>query len=192
MVKKAYIQCDGQALYYEFALNTLDDVPTLFVAKNEKDELFLCLCSEMRGLMRWVIGKTDAPVLNGLIGQHLTINEALSRTDPNVRIVEHRKGVGFTCEKVPIREVNPLYLTEEGLYADFLEEDAEEKVRLLTIQWLSNELKQQYEEHYHAQTDDSVNKALYEETKRQSKIPDYQENSEIKKDHNLSGLTFAA
>ncbi len=130
MSKKAFIEYGNEKLYLLFSIIVFEYLPILFVAYDEKDQLYLVFCSESREIMRWVIGKTNIRTIEAVLNQDMTINEALGCEEAGrIMVVKFSKTEGYSIEETSLCEVDPYYLTESGVYAEFIEDDVEENLK---------------------------------------------------------------
>lgn len=132
------IACKEKYLHYLFSIVEYDYEPILMVLRDDSQKLFLGLCSELRGMRRWIVALTNVQVLRGLLDFKYTINEALKAVSNTAYVIE-RHGNEYSFERIPFNQVNPLYLAEEGVYAEFTDEDCEENLAKVEAEYgLSN------------------------------------------------------
>lgn len=74
-------------LYLDYIFLEYEYEPIYFTCVDDFDNLYLCLCSEIRGKQRWVISKSDTKILRKLLEQQLDMAEALCCFE-NVVIVD--------------------------------------------------------------------------------------------------------
>lgn len=102
-------------LYLEDVFNVFEDENILFTCTNEKHELYLCVCYEIRGALKWIINKIDGGDIAKLINKEITINDAFRLgSDKKIRIIftyENGEKVDFP----ELKEIEEL-LPTKGVY----------------------------------------------------------------------------
>lgn len=68
-------------LYLVHTILEHENTPILFICRNDAKETFLCLCSEVRHMFRWVISPTDAKTIYALCNTKLSIYKALTKAE---------------------------------------------------------------------------------------------------------------
>lgn len=121
------IACKEKYLQHLFTIIEYDYEPILMVLRDRYQNLYLGLCSELRGMRRWIVAPTNTQELHRLLNYKYTINEALKALSNTAYVIE-RHGSEYLYERMPFNQVNPLYLAEEGVYAEFIDEDCEENL----------------------------------------------------------------
>lgn len=107
-----------------FTIIEYDSDPILIVMRDEYECLFLCLCSELRAMHRWIVAPTNIDILHRLLGFEITINGALRAISRYAYVIEQH-GRDYNCKRTPFNSIDSCYLAEENAYADFMEEDCE-------------------------------------------------------------------
>lgn len=137
------IACKEKYLRFLFPIIEYDGEPILMVLRDEFENLFLGLCSELRGFHRWVVGLTDVSILRGLLEERYTINEAL-KAKTNFAYVIERRSDEYRFARLPFDRVNPRFLAEDGVYAEFVEDDCEENLCHVEGQTFASEHSEGY------------------------------------------------
>jgi len=78
-------------LYLDFVFVEYEE-PILFTCIDNKSNLYLCLCSEIRGEGRWIITPTEVCVIKDMIQNNITIYDALKATTSYKYILEWKNG----------------------------------------------------------------------------------------------------
>lgn len=124
------IPFQSKTLQCEFVIIEYDEDPILMVMRDDFGNLFLNLCSEIRGMNRWIVAPTSLDTLHHLINFDLTINDALRAVSRFAYVIE-RHGQDYSISKVAFRDIPPRFLAKEGVYADFMEYDCDENLAKL-------------------------------------------------------------
>lgn len=64
-------------LYLDYVFLEYECEPIYFTCVDDFENIYLCLCSEIRGKQRWVISKSNRAILRKLIDQQLDMAEAM-------------------------------------------------------------------------------------------------------------------
>lgn len=64
-------------LYLDYVFLEYEYEPIYFTCVDDFENIYLCLCSEIRGKQRWVISKSNRAILRKLIDQQLDMAEAM-------------------------------------------------------------------------------------------------------------------
>lgn len=121
------IPLNGKELRMLFSIESYDYIPILSVLKDDYSQLYLCLCSEIRDKMRWIISLTTFEVIQALVDLKLSVNQALRKVQDQVFVVEYCDGK-YSCQTLSFSKINPLYLAEEDTYAEFQDEDVDDNL----------------------------------------------------------------
>lgn len=109
-------------LYLAYILHEFENEPILFICSDDSKELYLCICSEIRGRMRWVVARCQDKILSDLVSQKIPIAAAFLLND-KVIVIEYDNEDGETSKVINSKEINLLDLPEEGLMLRVSEED---------------------------------------------------------------------
>lgn len=130
MKKKLTIMCQNKTLQCVFPIIEYDGEPILMVMQDDFDHLFLSLCSDFRAIHRWIVAPTNVEILHRLLDFDITINDALRAASRTAYIIE-RHGREYNFRRVLFQDIDPSFLAEEGVYADFIEEDCDDNLEQL-------------------------------------------------------------
>lgn len=106
---------DIDILYIEHIFVEFEQEPILFMCSDKDDTLYLCLCSEIRNMQKWLISKCSIDTLKGLIDERLDITTAM-RLQKNMYVVEREISGIETGYCIETELVDVLDLPEEGVY----------------------------------------------------------------------------
>lgn len=171
------IACKEKYLHFLFTIIEYDYEPILMVLRDDYQNLFLGLCSELRGMRRWIVALTNGQVLRGLLDFKYAINEALKALSNTAYVIE-RRGSEYRFERVPFSQVNPLYLAEEGVYAEFTDEDCEENLARVMLEYDMPDDDRENNEVYYLDsfsavlTNNQLNSFFYHAPEKDYHIPD--------------------
>ncbi len=73
-------------LFIDHIFTYFDDEPIFFVCKDNKDNLYLCLCSEIRYEQIWFISKTNISIISKLIKREIDITSSMINSDKMIKI----------------------------------------------------------------------------------------------------------
>lgn len=115
---------DYGILRLEIVLYEYEGLPVEFLCKNEEDILFLCHCTKLLRPGEWLVTKTNVKTVIALLHEEISIREALCAvTDEKYLVAEEDEKV---AKKMRCKNVPELCFPEEGLYLEYLTEEAEE------------------------------------------------------------------
>lgn len=100
-------------LYLEHIFLQFEMEPVFFTCVDEKDNLFICLCSDIRGGQKWIISESSLYTLNRLITGNIDISSALCIPEHLVLIARDLQGHEKSC-MINTCDVNPLDLPKAG------------------------------------------------------------------------------
>lgn len=126
MKVKAFFQDIPQIgdLYLEHVLLSFENEPILFVSSNEKSKIFLCFCSEIRGIQRWVVSESSIVILKDLINREIDIYSALGyRTDEFKYIIELKIDGSEECKPIQFNDIDELDLPTPHVYLEYFDKD---------------------------------------------------------------------
>lgn len=125
----------GKNYYYLFSLLSHDDIPLVFVARDEDNRIYLCDCVEFRTVQRWTIAKTSFATLNKLVNQTITVYDALASNARKVDVAEY----DYTSMSFKQRtdcDIDNLpgeYVPDKDAYIRYPEPDAKQKIRAFSF-----------------------------------------------------------
>lgn len=100
-------------LYLKYIFLKFDMEPIFFICVDDRQQLYLCFCSEIREEQRWIISACDIGTLQALIKNEIDIASALCVSE---RLIVVTKNLQEKEHSVIIRtkEVDPLDLPRKG------------------------------------------------------------------------------
>lgn len=125
----------GKDYYYLFSILNFEDIPIVFAAIDQNNQIFLCDCVEFRDIQKWVIAKTDFSILKKVSMQEISVYDALSWDDGTVDFVtlhynsgefEHQNGL-------PISEMSMEDLPDKDSIIRYPEPDVIEQIQLYSL-----------------------------------------------------------
>lgn len=66
-------------LYLDHCFLTFEGEPILFTCVDNKENLYLCLCSEIRYQQKWIVSEINTSILRSLVEQKIDITDALTK-----------------------------------------------------------------------------------------------------------------
>jgi len=108
------------------------ECPILFVCKNKQEDLYLCVCYDIRDSQRWIVAPIDERSIIDLLTNRLTIRDAFAVYQCKTKrvLVEWKNEYKdyYHSKKVSFEEIPDEYLptegefveAEEGEYQDFI------------------------------------------------------------------------
>lgn len=113
---------DVGVLYIDQVFLEFEKIPILFSCVDESDNLYLCLCSEIRKIQRWIISPIDNTLLIDMLKDKITIYEAFINSVESKLVIEYNKqNEGqLKIEKVKFSSLTQYDLPDEG---EFLEDE---------------------------------------------------------------------
>ena len=115
------LMINGEECNIISVLCEFENIPIVFVAETESGVPYFCLCSETRGLTRWVAHRTTKRDLEDVILGAATINETLTSDEGVTYIIERDKSGVYNTVSFRKNEVDSLHLTEDGVMLDYVE-----------------------------------------------------------------------
>lgn len=101
-------------LYLDHCFIEFEEEPILFVCKDKERNLYLCLCSDVRVIQKWIISKIDLKTLTKMVNKEIDLLTALTQNKKVIVVVqniynhEHNELV-CTCK------LNELDLPQKGV-----------------------------------------------------------------------------
>lgn len=86
------------------------DCPILFVCKNKKEELFICVCYDIRKTQKWIVSPIDKNSLIKLLKNEMYIRDAFNsyKKDDKRFLVEYNNIDGkdfYNCDMVIFEDI---------------------------------------------------------------------------------------
>lgn len=100
-------------LYLEHIFLQFEMEPVFFTCVDEKDNLFICLCSDIRGGQKWIISECSLYTLDRLITGTMDISSSLCIPEHLVLITRDLQGHEKSC-MINTCDVDPLDLPKAG------------------------------------------------------------------------------
>ena len=107
--------CGIGTLYLDYVFYRFETEPIIFTCIDEKDDLYLCLCSEIRYGQTWIISKCTLERLKELIEQKRDLATTLSVPESVVVISMDLDGKENSCI-VRTSELDQFDLPQQGVY----------------------------------------------------------------------------
>lgn len=116
---------DFGSLYYKHIFIQFEGVPISFICLNDRGQIFLVHCSEIRSQQRWIITLISRLDLHRLIQQNCSIYQVLTRNDAVVLAVDLYQEEGdIIFSTLKSNEIDHLDLPDKGLLLDFFDKDS--------------------------------------------------------------------
>lgn len=142
MSNETYITAGNENFFYLFSILEFDEVPIVFITRDEKWNLYLCDCTDTRfGEQNWIIGKTTIEIIRKVIDKKITVYDALKEVSQSVKLVVYTYSTqSFSYQKKMIYEVPEDHLPEKEQVLLYVEDNASEQLfRLKLMQALHQE-----------------------------------------------------
>lgn len=117
MKKKIYFEniTDIGDIFLDEIFLEFERIPVLFTCKDTKNRLFLCLCSEIRGIQKWTLVRTTASIIIAMLNDDITMYQAFEQSGNEVVLLSYKKEFGkIKRETKSFSEVNELNFPEKG------------------------------------------------------------------------------
>lgn len=115
-------------LYLDYIFYEFENEPILFLCKDEKEALFLCLCSEIRNGQNWLIKSTDPAELKSLLSEEIDIAFAFMASQELLVITMDLAG-NETGMIVQTSKIDRLDLPKDGTLLQCDKDDFERYLR---------------------------------------------------------------
>jgi len=102
-------------LYLEHIFYEFESEPILFVCSDDNDNIYLCLCSEIRYIQKWIVSKCSISLLKKLIDEKLDVASSFLENS-EVTVVEADLDGNEKNYCIDTEKIDPLDLPEEGTY----------------------------------------------------------------------------
>ena len=100
-------------LFIEHVFLEFEYEPIFFTCSDNNNNLYICLCSEIRGEQRWIVSKTSIENIQMMLEQKMDMASALNNSSRIVKIVRDRNGTE-SSEELSIDDIDELDLPERG------------------------------------------------------------------------------
>lgn len=122
MVKNIYFEKIHNVgdLYLEKIFLEFENIPILFTCRDINNRLYLCLCSEIRGIQKWTVVRTKASVLISMIKDEITIYNVFEKSENNILLLSYKRGnKEIKCESMIFEDIDELNFPDRN---EFLED----------------------------------------------------------------------
>ena len=129
MQKQLYFNdvTDIEKLYLKYVFLEFEGNPIIFICTDKKNDFYLCQCSEIRGLSRWIITKTTYMTIEQLINKEIDIYTAIKMNGERKWIYEAHIDDSTCCKIVDFDKINPLFLPEKHVFLEYADNEATEQ-----------------------------------------------------------------
>ena len=110
-------------LYLDYIFYEFESEPILFSCMDDEKKLYLCLCSEIRYVQKWIVTKCDLHTLKALIDETMDIASAFLLKDEIIIIDMDLQG-NEKSYVIKSDEIDRLDLPKDGIYIKDNKEDA--------------------------------------------------------------------
>ena len=114
-----YLDC----VFYEFECE-----PILFLCRDNRNNLYFCLCSEIRDQLKWIIMRIGLKELEELASKKIDIMSSFLKNDKLVVITYDSKNVEKSIE-IEADKIDKLDLPKEGIYIRCNKKDIEDYLK---------------------------------------------------------------
>lgn len=102
-------------LFLEYIFLEFEKEPILFLCSDLTQQLYLCLCTEIRYRQRWIVIKTNILNINRLINEKIDLLSAFLEKDEAIVIDRDLQGKETSCI-VQTSDIDKLDLPKEGVF----------------------------------------------------------------------------
>lgn len=109
-------------LNLKWVLLEFEDQPILFVCSSASNDtkLFICLCSEIRTIYRWIVSTTTISNLSRFNRGEIDVLALIAEGNEPRHIIESdEQGEIVLCKPVTLNDFDPLDLPEKNVYFDY-------------------------------------------------------------------------
>lgn len=107
--------CDIGDLFLDEIFFEFETEPILFLCRDKSNNMYFCLCSEIRKVQGWTICKISSNILTDVVDGNITIREAFKLSGEDLYIVHYTKADGLSSKQASFDEINEDDLPEEGV-----------------------------------------------------------------------------
>ena len=111
-------------MYLDHVFFEFEYEPIIFTCTDSNNSLYLCICSEIRYVQRWIITKTDINILRQLVYKKIDIASAFLMSS-ELYIVERNLEGKENCRLVNHDNIDRLNLPKENIFLKCNLSDAE-------------------------------------------------------------------
>ena len=148
MEKTLCFSIDGRTLYLEHVLIDYEHIPVYFLCKDEKEQYYVCLCTDIQELSYIVVSATSIDVYMLLNGS-LTMRAIIEQQANFWQIISGYEVSEDIVALKPINQLDTSSLPEVGAYFSVLTKETEEYVAKFNHEFLTkgtfHELSTEYQ-----------------------------------------------
>lgn len=137
MDKQLCFVVDGQNLFLEKTLVFFNDIPIFFVCRNERNQPFLVLCTDLEQL-EYLVVETELYTLREMLNQRCTMREALLNGVNFWKVTSADTIENDLCEKIDRSKIEIDSLPNEGAVYNKIFKEDESYVDQIESEYLSN------------------------------------------------------
>lgn len=127
-------------LYLEYIFCEFENEPILFLCSDEAKNLYICLCSDIRYVQKWIIVECSMNTLKSLINEEIDIASAFLISKKAIVISMDLQGNESSFE-IDINKIDSLDLPKEGIFIRCDKEKAQAYLWKKDVERLSSQLK---------------------------------------------------
>lgn len=120
-------------LYFDYCFIQFEREPILFVCKDARKQVYLCICSDIRIEQKWIISKIKIETLRSLINQEVDIFTSLTQNEKVVVVTQDINGVESN-KLVSVDQLSELDLPEKGVLLKCNLSDANKYIENISLQ----------------------------------------------------------
>jgi hypothetical protein len=144
---KKFIETKEKGTLYLDRVLFETNIPILFICKNDKDELFICVCCQMNEEgQRWLISSITEETIIKMLKDRITIREAFLM-DPSYRISAIWKNNKLIIERDNNDwNNNSIYLPKKDAFIEAVDEEFDDDIDYYSSKSIRNSYNDQYDE----------------------------------------------
>ena len=114
-------------LYLKYVFLEFEGSPIIFVCTDKKNNFYLCQCSEIRGLSRWIIAKTTYVTIEQLVKKEIDIYTAIKMNGKRKCIYELYVDKSTACKVLNFDKIDELFLPEKNVLLEYADDEEVKK-----------------------------------------------------------------
>lgn len=125
---------DVEKLYLDEVFFEFENIPILFSCVDIYEKYYLCICSEIRKIQKWVITPISSELLIKMLKDKITIYEAFKESIENKIIAQYNRATDISYKKVKFVDIEECdlpdkdeFLEDEDSFVDYINELASNK-----------------------------------------------------------------
>lgn len=142
-MNEAYIEAKSinKNFYFLFSLMEYDDIPIVFVVRDQEDNIYLCDCTEFRDYQKWIISKTDILTLMDIVNRNKTVYDALNKSpEESIIVVYDYENDTFDTALKKFDDIAFDELPEKGAMLRYVSDGAREKIIMINMNTYSRDV----------------------------------------------------